>query len=394
MSRVPPHSIDAERDLIASMLLSRHGAETALDVVTSEDFYDPDHRVIVAAVGRLLIAGKPIDPGAVALEAKLSPVDLRERAAQVPASMSVRHYASVVAEKAALVRAIRLADAVLDAAYDEDSDRVDTLLSSPMDAIFPNFEQPEGPTEASELAAEDHATDWVIDGLLGKHEILMVVGEPGQGKSTWLRQFAVCASSGKHPFSRSRIRPISVLIVDAQESRAQASRAIRPLLDLAGSSYQGRLFIEARPQGIDLTTPRHQRWLDALVVKSQAELVILGPLYNLIRGASGRSKQSEETAELGMNALSDLMVRRDVALIVEAHAPHGDDMRVRGSKLWEDWPDFGFGFIPDLSLGDRRAFDVQKFRGDRHSGRRWPLRFVQGHDGSWPWEPGEKRKLA
>ncbi len=121
------------------------------------------------------------------------------------------------------------------------------------------------------------------------------------------------------------------------------------------------------------------------MAKVNADLVILGPLYNLVRGDPKRTKHSEETAELGMNALTDLMVRRDVALMIEAHAPHGQEMRVRGSKLWEDFPDFGFGLVPDETHRGGRAVDVHRFRGDRHYRPAWPHRYVQGLAGEWPW---------
>lgn len=392
MSRIPPHAIEVEADLLATMLASPRSAEIGLDALTSADFYVPAHARIFAAISRLTLAGRAVDPGLVAEELGRPASELRELAAQAPASLPTRHYASVIAEKAVLRRTLMLCDELARHAYDEQMDRIEELLADPFASLSPNVETADGPTEASVLAGEDHETDWVVEGLLGRHEVVMIVGEPGQGKSTWLRQFAVCVTSGLHPFRRSPIVPIRVLIVDAQESRAQASRAIRPLLQLAGDRYRGGLFVEPRPQGLDLTSPRHQRWLDALVVKCKADLVILGPLYNLIRGAAGRSKQSEETAELGMNALSDLMVRRNCSLIVEAHAPHGDEMRVRGSKLWEDFPDFGFGFVPDLGYQEGRAMDVKRFRGDRHSDRHWPSRFVQGHQGSWPWEASQAER--
>jgi hypothetical protein len=71
--------------------------------------------------------------------------------------------------------------------------------------------------------------------------------------------------------------------------------------------------------------------------------------------------------------------------MIEAHAPHGSEMRVRGSKLWEDWPDFGFGLLPNAP-GKARAMSVQRFRGDRHADREWPTGFAQGAAGHWPWE--------
>lgn len=71
---------------------------------------------------------------------------------------------------------------------------------------------------------------------------------------------------------------------------------------------------------------------------------------------------------------------------MEAHAPHGDELRVRGSKYWEDWAAFGFGLRAVSTVAGRREFTVERFRGDREVGRQWPRLYVQGHAGHWPWD--------
>lgn len=386
MGREIPHSPEMERAALGSMLMTGAARVLGLDMLAVDDFHDPAHGQIFAAISQLVQAGSAVDAGLVANASGIDSASVSSLIGAVPASMNAKNYVGIVAELGAFRRAIGLAETLAGAAYAQDAETVDRLLADPMAAIMPNYEPVSLPRPARELAALDYYPDFVIPGLLARLEILMVVGGPGQGKSTLLRQIAVCASSGLHPFTRTRIQPVRVLIIDCQESAGQAGAEIKKLLELAGEDYRDLLWIEPVPQGIDISTRRWQRWLDAKVAKCQADLVIAGPLYNMIRGANGRSKQSEETAELGMNALGDLMVRRNVALIVEAHSPHGDEMRVRGSKLWEDWPDFGFGLVTDDTYLEGRAFDRVRFRGDRHHRPAWPSRFLQGHPGGWPWE--------
>lgn len=385
MSRVPPHSLEMEEALIGSMLLSSTAVAAGLDLCAPDDFYKPLHAQAFTAISALAQAGSAIDPALVAQALGRPTIELLTIQGNTPASANAGHYARVVAEYGALRRTIALAGELSDAAYSKDADAIDRMLADPMATIMPNYEPITEPIEASVLASEDYAPDFVIPNCLARQEIAMWVGEPGHGKSTLLRQCGTRISSGQHPFTGVRCRPMRVLMIDAQESRGQAGLEIRKMLRIAGDDYRGMLWIEPCPQGIDLTTRRHQRWLDAKVAKVRADLVILGPLYNLVRGDPSRTKHSEETAELGMNALTDLMVRRDVALMIEAHAPHGNEMRVRGSKLWEDFPDFGFGLVPDESHKGGRAVDVVRFRGDRHHRPGWPIRYVQGLRGEWPW---------
>ena len=59
------------------------------------------------------------------------------------------------------------------------------------------------------LAIVDPPSDWVIPGLLERGDRLIWTGFEGLGKSVVVRQLAVCAAAGVHPFTREPDRPRS-----------------------------------------------------------------------------------------------------------------------------------------------------------------------------------------
>lgn len=383
-----PYDADAERAVIGAMLLSVDPRGMALDLLEPADFYVPDHRQLFGQIAELHHAGKPIDY----VSLQRTPDELRSFQDDAPISLAVRSNAARVRDRAAARRALVLADELRERAEAVDLEAIETLIGRAPEILATPGMNVDPPIEASLLAEEDHTPDWLVNDLLARYEIALFVGEPGHGKSTLLRQIGTCLASGMHPFTRVPIIPLRVMLLDCQDSRGSAGRAIRKLLHLSGDRYRGTMYVELRPQGVDLTTRRDQRWLEAKVASVRADVVIAGPLYNMVRGANGRPKHAEETAELAGSFLSELVVRRNCALLIEAHAPHGEELRVRGSKYWEDWAAFGFGL--QSGRGDERRFEVKRFRGDREAGREWPREFVQGAVGHWPWEALYEKESA
>ena len=56
-----PHSNDAEKSVLGSVLISHAAAEQALEALRSEDFFSVAHRDIFAAMEALYNSGKSID---------------------------------------------------------------------------------------------------------------------------------------------------------------------------------------------------------------------------------------------------------------------------------------------------------------------------------------------
>jgi hypothetical protein len=388
-ARSVPYDEEVEEAVLGSMLSTREALRTALNLLEPFDFYVPANAALFSRMQAVTEAGDPLD----ALTLGVERTRITQLIYDTPLSSHVDGYAHRLRDLTVCRRSLGVAEAIVKAAHARDVGAVLAAFDdNPLQEVaLPVVDMPVG---ASVLASEDHTPDWLVRNLLARWEIVMLVAQPGSGKTTLLNQIAVCCTSGIHPFNRAvDIPALTALVFDFQDSRGARGRSVKWMLDIAAGRYAGtldandeRLFYELHTQGLDLTQARDQRWFEAKVALVQPDLIIAGPLYNMVRGAPGRSKQSEETAELAGSFLSELVVRRNCALLIEAHAPRGDDMRVRGSQYWEDWAGFGFGLVTDDKYDRGRAFDVERFRGDRETGRQWPGRYVQGVPGHWPWE--------
>ena len=123
--RLPPHSIDAEMCLLASMTLDRDIVGEVVQRVDRESFYLADHQIVFEALVDLWQANRPID--AVILRDELSKRQLLEEIGgtgyiaellgSVPSAAHAMHYAGIVREKALLRQLIDASNKCLQDAY-------------------------------------------------------------------------------------------------------------------------------------------------------------------------------------------------------------------------------------------------------------------------------------
>ncbi|MBV7674361.1 AAA family ATPase [Streptomyces halstedii] len=250
------------------------------------------------------------------------------------------------------------------------------------------------------IAEADQEPDWVIPGVLARWDRLILTGGEGGGKSLMLRQIAVRAAAGLHPWRKASIKPVKALIVDVENSRDQ----VRPWLAKMHAAAEaesvsverGALRVVIRPEGVDLTQPVDRARLLRLVEAEAPDLIVIGPLYKLAAPRAGEA--AEDSARALMTALEAVRAASGgAALLIEAHSPHASqgrrDLRPIGSSLWLRWPEFGFGLDPVSSrtepgAEELRLCDWTPWRGSR-SERSWPARVCQGV--SWPWQAVQYR---
>ena len=235
------------------------------------------------------------------------------------------------------------------------------------------------------LDEDDGAYDWLVPGLMERRDRLIVTGGEGLGKTTALRQIAVCAAAGVHPFSTRPAPPATVLVVDCENSERQWRRASRGLAAAAsrlGGSGDPREGVRLACVGrMDVTSAADLGALHGLLDEHSPDLVVIGPLYRLLP----RAITTDDDAAPVLAAL-DSIRDRGPGLVVEAHAGHAigrggeRDFRPRGSSALLGWPEFGLGLAPDVN--DPGLVHVIRWRGDRDE-RDWPPRLRRGGDLPW-----------
>lgn len=140
---VPPHDDAAELAVLGAMFLDREAASLALEMLTGEDFYRPDHRQVFEAAEELYHSGVPIDM--ITVKNKLEEKQVFEQIGGLPflanistsvgSSANMRHYAAIVEEKSVLRRLIRTANNISQMSYEGKND-VNAIMDTAEKGIF------------------------------------------------------------------------------------------------------------------------------------------------------------------------------------------------------------------------------------------------------------------
>ena len=141
--KLPPHSIEAEMCLLASMMLDKEMVGQCVQIVDRDVFYQADHQIIYDTLVKLYEQNRPID-------AVLVREDLIKRALyeeiggteymaailnKVPSAAHGAHYAGVVREKAMLRQLIAASNEILREAY-APHEQADIVLDNAEKKIF------------------------------------------------------------------------------------------------------------------------------------------------------------------------------------------------------------------------------------------------------------------
>lgn len=140
---VPPHDDAAELAVLGAMFLDREAASLALEMLTGECFYRPDHRQVFEAAEELYHSGVPIDM--ITVKNKLEEKQVFEQIGGLPflanistsvgSSANMRHYAAIVEEKSVLRRLIRTANNISQMSYEGKTD-VNAIMDTAEKGIF------------------------------------------------------------------------------------------------------------------------------------------------------------------------------------------------------------------------------------------------------------------
>ena len=143
LKRVLPNNVEAERSVIACMLMDREAVVTASEILVPDDFYQNQYGVMFSAIVELFNEGKPVDMITVQdrlLEKDFPPelitLDLfKEIMATVPVSVNIKTYAGIVREKAVMRRLIRVNEEIANTCY-AGKEKLEDILAYTEKAIF------------------------------------------------------------------------------------------------------------------------------------------------------------------------------------------------------------------------------------------------------------------
>lgn len=392
-------AVFAEQSVLGGMMLSAKALKECLELVDAASFNLPKHEVIFTAIRTLSGTDAPVDVVSVTDELlrtgllhQAGGVDyLHALTSIVPTAANAGYYAGIVADAA-------IGRGVIDVGKRLQQDAVEPGvaiaravedLRKLQDQAATGAKSVRWLREVLEVPEDEDAYDWVIPGLLERQDRLMLSAAEGVGKSTFLRQIAILAAAGIHPFQFTPIEPVNVLVIDAENSERQWRRAARSLTERSQmfGSRDPRNFLAVHCVPVmDITKPHDlaqiHRWID----EARPDVLLLGPLYRMTSG----SLNKEEDAKPVLNAL-DSIRERDLAMLIEVHAGLERDsagergLRPRGSSTLLGWPEFGLGLRRDkVQEGRVGTFSMVRWRGDRDR-REWPRRLIHGQQ--WPWEP-------
>lgn len=142
-TNVPPHSLDAERSTLGSILVDKDAIIKISDFLRPEDFYHDAHRIVYQAILDLYDKRSPVDLVTLSSiledrgELKLigGAAYLAQIANEVPTATHIFQYATIVKQKSILRKLILAGDTIKGLGYKED-DLVEELIDSAEKTLF------------------------------------------------------------------------------------------------------------------------------------------------------------------------------------------------------------------------------------------------------------------
>ena len=337
IKRILPHSDEAERAVIGSMLMDADAIVTASEMITSDDFYQRQYGILFDVMTELYGEDKPVD--LVTLQERLKNKDVPPELTSVefisgilndvPPSANIKHYAETVAEKALLRRMIRANEEIANTCYlgKEPVDQIleetekkifDLLQKKSSDDFVPIRDVVLSVIDKIELAAKHKGTvtglatgfydlDYKTSGFQPSG-LILVAARPSMGKTAFVLNLAqYIAVKNKVPtaiFSLEMSKDQLVNRLLSMESKVD-SQLIRTgnlsandwekLIESAGDISKAPLIIDDTP-GISISELRSK--CRKFKLENDLGLVIIDYLQLMSGGSKRTDSRQQEISEI------------------------------------------------------------------------------------------------
>jgi replicative DNA helicase len=226
--RLPPHSVEAEQSLLGGLMLDQRAWDQIADIVSAEDLYRADHRLIFSAVAALVERNQPPDAVTVSehlqrlgeLEAAGGLPYLARLVQDTPSAANIRAYARIVRERAMLRQLIEIGGDIAASAHGSEGLSVEEIVDAAEQKVFEIADRGQRrgagfkslkqvlPGTIDRLDMLSHSTSDItgissgfaeMDRMtagLQRGELIIVAGRPSMGKTTLAMNIAENAAIG------------------------------------------------------------------------------------------------------------------------------------------------------------------------------------------------------
>ena len=287
VGRVPPHSREAEESVLGAILLSRDATNRVMEVLDTEDFYEPINGLVFEAARRLFNESRAIDVLTLAEELRrtdsLERIGGHERLADLSQSVpNVAHadrYAAIVEEHSRRRRLIEVSQRVTDLAMNLDRttetviDQAERMMLEVNDEVVEEGLQHvkdlmKGVFEAIE--SQEDGMPGLPTGLTDLDDMLMglkpgtfvvVAGRPSMGKSAFAQTLAshtagdggVVALFSLEMSKEEVLTRLLSMVSEVNSSRIRAGVANNlelwdRLLEAGGKIHDWKLYLDDTPE--------------------------------------------------------------------------------------------------------------------------------------------------
>ncbi len=217
MSRIPPHSVEAEQAVLGGIFLRPNVMNMIVDVLEERDFYMPAHQLIYGSFLALYRKSRPVDLVSCAeylkdqnqMETVGGAVYLSQLAQAVVSGANAEYYATIVRDKSLQRNLIDTCSGIIGNCYDSSRD-IENLLAESEQSVFAISQRTVGKDfsgtrelvdnvfkRLTELADSRESITGVTTGFtrldkmtagLQRSDLIIVAARPSMGKTA----FAMC----------------------------------------------------------------------------------------------------------------------------------------------------------------------------------------------------------
>ncbi len=373
-----PYSLEAEKSVLGSMMLSPTALDLAVEQLSPEDFYLPAHQDIYACMQQLRNANKPVDSVTLVAELdRLGKLAAVGDAAYIgalysftPTAASAAHYIAIVSERSTQRQLIHAGNDIAADGLDTEKDiaamlsdaerriydismrRATDTLKPVQETMFDTF------TRMGELMNLRGALTGVPSGFMDldamtsgfqKSDLVIIAGRPSMGKTSFAMNIAGYAAMQKGMnviiFSLEMSREQLIMRMFATEAEVNmqniktgsvSEAEMSKLSDVLGPMSESRLFID---DSAAATVPEIRSKCRRHKAKNGLDMIVIDYLQ-LMQSARKSDSRQLEISEI-TRSLKVLARELDVPILLLSQLSRAPEQRTDHHPMMADLRESG-----------------------------------------------------